>query len=563
MLKKIILIAITHLLTVTPIFAASGTFKVNVFPVPPNLAATVKFSEPSGNNILDAQETGKLIVTVTNNGKGDAYDVKAELSTAKPMKGLSFDNQVSIGTIPPNKVMTVEIPLKAAEGIETDDASFKIEIKEANGFDAGTLKIAFKVKSFEPPKLTVADIGIDDQNGNSRVEPMEIIELTARIQNVGYGDAREVSADVQLGENVFIAGDGSTHFDLGSLQAGKHKDIKFMFYTNKRIANGEKIPITIKMNEARPQFGSARALELVMNAQEKKADEIIVKEIAGPKGDIELATGLSIDVDMKIPSGHKAEKDDIAVIIGNKSYSAQGLPDVEFADRDARIMKEYLIKTFGFRAENIIYEENATLSKFNEIFGTSERPDGRLSKYLKKGKSSVFVYYVGHGAPDLSSQDAYFVPVDANPQYIATNGYKLQTFYDNLSKIPAKKVTIVLDSCFSGNSEKGLLFKNISPAMVKVKKTYRGPQNASLITSAAVDEVSTWYRDKKHSLFTYYFLKALQGDADADRNNQITLGEIKAYLKENVSYMARRMSGNEQNPVVTGNDAEVMVTISR
>jgi uncharacterized caspase-like protein len=224
-------------------------------------------------------------------------------------------------------------------------------------------------------------------------------------------------------------------------------------------------------------------------------------------------------------------------------------------------MKEYLIKTFGFRPDNIIYEEDATLSRFNEIFGSKDNYRGKLFNFIKKDVSNVFVYYVGHGAPDLKSEEAYFVPVDANPQYIATNGYKLQSFYNNLSLLPVDKITIVIDSCFSGNSDKGMLFKNISPAMVRVKKQYKGPRNALIITSAAVDEVSSWYGEKKHSLFTYYFFKGLQGDADFDGDDQIIVSEMKKYLKENVPYMARRITGAEQNPVISGDDKETIVTI--
>jgi len=106
-----------------------------------------------------------------------------------------------------------------------------------------------------------------------------------------------------------------------------------------------------------------------------------------------------------------------------------------------------------------------------------------------------------------------------------------------------------------------MLFRNISPAMVKVKKEYKGPENATIITSAAVDEVSSWYPEKKHSLFTYYFLKGLQGKADSDKDSKITMGEMKAYLGENVPYMARRLSGVEQNPVITGSDNEVLVRL--
>ena len=106
-----------------------------------------------------------------------------------------------------------------------------------------------------------------------------------------------------------------------------------------------------------------------------------------------------------------------------------------------------------------------------------------------------------------------------------------------------------------------MIFKNISPAMVKVKKEYRGPKNAMLMTSAAVDQVSTWYPEKKHSLFTYFFLKGIQGEADTNRDSSITLGEMRDYLKENVPYIARRLNNVEQNPVVDGNEKEVLVRI--
>ena len=545
-------------------FAEQGAVKVNVFPLPPALSASVQFYEPSGNNILDADETGKIIINIQNNGKGDAFDVSAVISANKRLDSLSYDRNALIGTIPAGGSISKEIELRASEDMPTESLGFNIEVKEANGFDAQPLKIAFRTKAFEPPKLVVADIGIEDQNKNYKVEPMEIVEITARIQNMGHGDARNVTANVQFGDNVFVAGDSGTNFDLGGIPAGKFKDIKFMFYTNNRIKNGEQIPINIDIKERRPKFSVSKPLALAMNAPQRKAEEVIVKgRDTDSKPDIQLATGLSIDVDMNVPEGEKAGKFDVAVIIGNKHYSASGSPDIEYADRDARIMKEYLVKTFGFDAENIIYVEDAGFAKFNEVFGSERDHRGRLFQFVKPGKSKVFIYYVGHGAPDLDSNEAYFVPVDANPKFIKTNGYMLQTFYNNLSKIPAKKITIVLDSCFSGNSEKGLLFKDISPSLVKVKKEYQGPANATIITSAAVDQVSTWYHEKKHSLFTYYFLKGIQGEADINKDKRITIGEMKEYLKENVPYKAQRLTGTAQHPVITGNDADVLVTLKK
>jgi hypothetical protein len=337
-----------------------------------------------------------------------------------------------------------------------------------------------------------------------------------------------------------------------------------MFYTNTRIANGERIPITVQISEIRPKFQATQALNLIMNAPQKRTQEFIVKaQEPERKPDIQLATGLSIDVDMNIPEGEKAGKFDVAVVIGNRNYSASGIHDVEFADRDARIMKEYLVQTFGYDPDNILYAEDATFARFNELFGSERDYKGKLYDYVKEGVSRVFIYYVGHGAPDLESGEGYFVPVDANPQYIKSSGYRLQTFYDNLARVPAKKITIILDACFSGNSEKGMLFKGISPAMVKVKKEYASPTHALLITSAAVDQVSAWYPEKKHSLFTYYFLKGLRGEADLNKDRKITMGEMREYLKENVPYTARRLSGTEQTPVITGSDQEVIVELKR
>lgn len=548
-----------------PVFAVQGTLKLNVYPVPPNLSAAVKFYESSGNNILDADEIGKIIVTVHNNGKGDAFDVRAEIRESRVVKGLSFPKDVVIGTVPAGKTVAKEIELKAAEGIATGKTDLTVSVKEANGFDPTPVRISFRTKSFEEPKLVVADMGISDQSKNGRVEPMEIVEVTVRVQNTGRGDARSVTADLEPGQNVFIAGEGITHFDLGGLPSGKFKDFKFMFYTNNRIGNREKIPLTVNLGEARNRFRTSMPLALVMNAPQKKPDVIVVPPTEPDKQpDIPIPGGLNIDdVDTNIPEGQRAGKYDIAVVIGNRDYAASGSPNVEYAKRDAQIMREYLVRTLGYDLGNIIYEEDATFSKFREIFGTARKPEGKLFKFVKKGISSVFVYYVGHGAPDLESKEAYFVPVDASVDYIKSNGYRLQTFYDNLSKVPAKKITVVLDTCFSGSSEKGLLFKNISPAMVKVKKEYRGPANAVLFTSAAVDQVSTWYPEKKHSLFTYYFLKGLRGEADTNNDKKITVGEMQAYLKDHVPYMAQRLSGKEQQPVVMGNEQDVIAVLKK
>ena len=69
----------------------------------------------------------------------------------------------------------------------------------------------------------------------------------------------------------------------------------------------------------------------------------------------------------------------------------------------------------------------------------------------------------------------------------------------------------------------------------------------------------SWYRDKQHSLFTYFFLKALRGDADADKNKVLTAAEISDYVSDQVLSIARRRHSRDQNPEFFGNTNAVMV----
>ena len=220
---------------------------------------------------------------------------------------------------------------------------------------------------------------------------------------------------------------------------------------------------------------------------------------------------------------------------------------------DSRIIKQYLIKTLGFDEENILYFEDATAANFTELFGTKENFQGRLSNMLKKEGTELFVYYSGHGAPDLKTKNSFFVPVDADPNYIALSGYSLDLFYKNIAKMTTNKVTIVLDTCFSGNSDGGYLLGGISPAIINIKQAKHQIKNAVIFSSTRSGQVSTWYHEKKHGLFTYYFLKGLAGAADNDENLVITSSELANYVKNSVPYQARRLNGIEQNPVISQN----------
>jgi len=329
------------------------------------------------------------------------------------------------------------------------------------------------------------------------------------------------------------------------------------------IAGYDRTPLQVAQDK-----GYSEIVSLLSDALNKKYKPLSanssVRTSSSPENLLKPVVKNGSDLAFNIPTGKPAGKYDVAVVIGNSTYFTTGTPNVDFALQDAQAMKQYLIKAFGYDSANIIYVENASLAKMSELFGTSDNYQGKLYKWVKPGQSKIFIYYVGHGAPDQHTGEGYFVPVDANPQYISTSGYKLSTFYENLSRIPAAKKTVVIDACFSGSSANGQLLKGVSGLTARLKSESKASVAADLLlTSAGMDQVSSWYPEKGHSLFTYFFLKGIQGDADTNKDGRITMGEMKTWLNNQVPYMARRLTGNEQQPVMIGNDEDNLLVLTR
>ena len=521
---------------------------------PPDLIVTnIEFNEPSGNQALDGGETGKISFTLSNSGKGEAYRIEPKLNTAGSVSGLTIKHPFAISRLDPGKTENVSISLIGSMSLLDDNVKFTLDVMEANGFDAAPVEIEIPTVAFKPPKLIFTDRGIDDSNGNMMIESMEIVEITARVQNQGLGKADSVIVNVNLGDNVFLAADSESDFQLDTMSPGEFKDVSFMVYTNRRATS---VPIDLVIKEKRGKYGSTEKLDLPFNQVQQSTQQFAVQKKETPVN-IQIAGGLSVDVDIDIPQGNTVNPDAIAVVIGNSNYSMHNrdVPNVDFAKRDADVMKQYLIKTFGYKEGNILFYADAKNSDFRSIFGTSDVPEGRLAMTIKSGKSDVFIYYSGHGAPDLKEKTPYFVPVDCAPQDVKINGYPLDLFYDNLAKLPAKSVTVMIDACFSGGSDVGMLIASASPIGIKVTNPAAKLKNGLVMTSSSSDEVSSWYPEKKHGLFTYFLLKGLQGNADLNKDKRLTAGELQQYIAdktEGVPYWARRLHSRSQMPQAMG-----------
>jgi len=271
---------------------------------------------------------------------------------------------------------------------------------------------------------------------------------------------------------------------------------------------------------------------------------------------------LASDVDTINPkSGMAPDPNTIAVLMGASNYKHKDVVKVEYALRDMYVMRDYLVKILGFTEDNVFAIEDPVLSDLTTWFGTPMSPDGKLARKASVlSKPKVFIYYSGHGVPSLSTGDPFLVPTDCDPNYPEQGGYSLKQLYENLEVLDAADVTVIIDACFSGSSPQGTLIKDASPLIMEpLDFQKQTPAEFTVLTAAGGRQVANWLNTEKHGLFTYYFLKGLKGNAD-DGDNQLTWGELKAYVESQVSKAAADLD-REQIPVFSGDEEKVIMNL--
>ena len=212
----------------------------------------------------------------------------------------------------------------------------------------------------------------------------------------------------------------------------------------------------------------------------------------------------------------------------------------------------------NFKEGNIISLRNSTQAEFRTTFGSKNMHKGRLYNYVRPGKSDVVVFYSGHGVPGLKDKRGYLLPVDGEPNLAELSAYSIDVLLRNLAKLPAKSITVFLDACFSGDTPNGMIIRATSGLSVQINNPKTDETKMVVITASKDDQFASWDEDARHGLFTKHVIDGLSGAADSDDfqgngDGKVTVGELKAYLDDEMSYQARRRFNREQNATVTGN----------
>ncbi len=489
---------------------SNGTSKAYSFDIrkkiePPLLAVEgLKFIDEDGNKAINANENCKIEFKLINTGKGDALNIKALINATGNTEGVSFlksQNLSKVDKLGGSQTFLIEIKsdFKTTDG----NIEFTLEIDEPNGFNTDKINIKVATRKFLAPSLKVVDCIVFSGNHASHLEIKKTFSVQLLIQNVGQGQAKNAELKFNIPENVFMTG-GDEQMQLKDIAPNEKRRIVYELIINNKY-NLPNIVLSAKLTESFNSYGENWTKTLALN-QSLAQKQIQIEAKSENKINIETAS-LRSDVDKDIPSGLPTNTKKYALIIGCEDYTKYqiGLDkevNVDFAANDAKVFAEYAEKTLGFPKDQINTLIDATGAQIKQAIA-------RLIKSieLEKGQAEVVFYYSGHGLPEEETKQAFLIPVDVNGNN-PKDGISLVSLYADLIKFESKKVTVVLDACFSGGARNKEL---VALKGVKVKPRIDAvPGNILVLSSSKGNESSAVYKEKQHGYFTYFLLKNLK-----------------------------------------------------
>lgn len=243
----------------------------------------------------------------------------------------------------------------------------------------------------------------------------------------------------------------------------------------------------------------------------------------------------------QFPSSETQGKDAWAVVIGVEKYR-ESLPAATGAERDAKAFAEFAQKTLNVPEANIKVLLGDRASKADITAALYEW----LPRNAVNSGGKVYVYFSGHGAPDVENGSSFLVPYDGNPTYIRSGGLAVSELQTAMGKLKEQQVYVFLDSCFSGSGERSVLPEGTRP-LVPVKEIEK--TEVVTFTASGARETTGAHPTSGHGLFTHYLIDGLKGAADQNKDANVSITELDTFVVEGVRVEARRQN-REQNPVL-------------
>ncbi|MCX6282616.1 MAG: caspase family protein [Bacteroidetes bacterium] len=246
------------------------------------------------------------------------------------------------------------------------------------------------------------------------------------------------------------------------------------------------------------------------------------------------------DADRDIPELPADRKNTYVLIIANDAYSPMQMArcfsdSADYHGRDARVFREYAIRTMGIPASNVQMILNAkSFEMRRELI--------RLASFSRgvNGNADLIFYYAGYGLIDEKTLEPYILPVDIendDPKFIIL----ISELYKMLQEDPSKHISILLETSFQFDALKPNPEKNKSPKIIL--RYPNVPANVFFMAAGRPGQ-KTWSDHRAgHGLFTLALMEKLK-----ETKARASLKELSDFIIQAVRSNSLKLKLKEQLP---------------
>ena len=238
-----------------------------------------------------------------------------------------------------------------------------------------------------------------------------------------------------------------------------------------------------------------------------------------------------------------------ALIIGVENYERTNAP-ATFADKDASYFHDYANLKLGVPISNILTLTNENAKQGDVLLGLKQW----LIRSIERQESDVYIFFAGHGLASDDGSKMYLLPYDGAPELLDDTAILRDRLFSDVAAANPRSVTVFLDTCYSGTTRGTDMLIASRPIAIRALEQSI-PDNFTVMTAAAGDQTAKPLEEAKHGMFSYFLMKGMEGEADANKNNEITAGELHSYVQTNVI----QQSSGKQTPELQGDADRVLV----
>ena len=248
----------------------------------------------------------------------------------------------------------------------------------------------------------------------------------------------------------------------------------------------------------------------------------------------------------------KSDAERWAVLIGINDYAHAR--DLKYCLADQRGLKAELVRSGFDERQVVLLEDDAKEKQFIPFKSNIEKQIELVCKLAKPG-DMVLLSFSGHGLH--IGKTSYLCPTDAKlgePDSLIS----MDWVYEKLQKCRADLRLVMVDACRNVPPEEGGK-RSFTDAELEdhsrafVKATERFPEGIMLLNSCAEGEFSQEDEKFGHGVFMHFVLEGLRGQADANKNGHVTLGELTSFTSRETRLHVARKFADSQRPKLKGN----------